>query len=234
MDYVPAMAVKVDRLLPHLRADKDVRQQRRVKANTVEQTVKSWQAVAYFALSPCGRGKGEGVAPVSSTLRTRRLVVPSPPHPNPLPQGEREPEVPSAKGVIANSPVLVLKPLKTASRSTLFDPVTRTTDSARAFMAYRRCAFLSSPPISDSSPRNSSTRPATGSNWSPPGCVCKPRRRLSLQVSSSPRKISLGSRRRMSSRRKARTTASSTWARCRQFHPPSWRVTLMISSRIRW
>src|SRR5208283_5269354 len=56
MDYVPAMAVKVDRLLPHLRADKDVRQQRRVKANTVEQTVKSWQAVAYFALSPCGRG----------------------------------------------------------------------------------------------------------------------------------------------------------------------------------
>ncbi len=31
-----------------------------------------------------------------------------PPHPNPLPRGEREPEVPSAKGVIANSTVLGL------------------------------------------------------------------------------------------------------------------------------
>src|SRR5208337_3797193 len=44
------------------------------KPNTVEFTVKLWEAVGYFALSPCGRG----VAPVSSTLRTRRLVVPSP------------------------------------------------------------------------------------------------------------------------------------------------------------
>jgi hypothetical protein len=76
-----------------------------VKANTVELTVKSWQAVGYFALSPCGRG----VAPVNSTLRTRRLVVPSPPHPNPLPRGEREPEVPSDKGVIADSTVLRLR-----------------------------------------------------------------------------------------------------------------------------
>src|SRR5208337_811873 len=49
-----------------------------------------------------------GVAPASSTLRTRRLVVSSPPHPNPLPRGEREPEVPSTKGVIANSTVLPL------------------------------------------------------------------------------------------------------------------------------
>jgi|GEM_PF-5079551 len=67
--------------------------------NTVELAVKSWEPVGYFALSPCGRG----VAPVSSTLRTRRFVVPSPPLPNPLPQGEREPEVPSTKGVIAGS-----------------------------------------------------------------------------------------------------------------------------------
>src|SRR5271157_3944052 len=44
------------------------------KTNTVELTVKSWQAVGYFALSPYGRG----IAPVNSTLRTRRLVVPSP------------------------------------------------------------------------------------------------------------------------------------------------------------
>ena len=28
----------------------------RVKPNTVELTVKQWQAVGYFALSPCGRG----------------------------------------------------------------------------------------------------------------------------------------------------------------------------------
>ena len=34
--------------------------------------------------------------------------MPSPPHPNPLPRGEREPEVPSTKGVIANSTVLGL------------------------------------------------------------------------------------------------------------------------------
>ena len=47
---------------------------------------------------------GRGAVPASSTLRTRRLVVPRPP----LPQGEREPEVPSAKGVIANSTVLGL------------------------------------------------------------------------------------------------------------------------------
>jgi len=53
---------------------------------------------------------GRGVAPVSSTLRTRRLVVPSPPHPNPLPRGEREPKVPSYQRVIANSTVLALKP----------------------------------------------------------------------------------------------------------------------------
>jgi len=53
---------------------------------------------------------GRGVAPVSSTLRTTRLVVLSPPHPNPLPRGEREPEIPSAKGVIANSTVLRLAP----------------------------------------------------------------------------------------------------------------------------
>src|SRR5271157_4339018 len=53
---------------------------------------------------------GRGVAPASSTLRTRRLAVPSPPHPNPLPQGERETEVPSTKGVIANSTVLGLAP----------------------------------------------------------------------------------------------------------------------------
>src|SRR5271157_5690870 len=75
-----------------------------LRANTVELAVNHWQAVVYFALSPCGRG----VAPVSSTLRTRRLVVPSPPHPSPLPRGEREPEVPSTKGVIANSTVLLL------------------------------------------------------------------------------------------------------------------------------
>src|SRR5271169_710663 len=30
---------------------------------------------------------GRGVAPVSLTLRTRRLVAPSPPHPSPLPRG---------------------------------------------------------------------------------------------------------------------------------------------------
>src|SRR5271157_5400348 len=53
---------------------------------------------------------GRGVAPASSTLRTRRLLVPSPPHPNPLPQGEREPEIPSTKGVIAISTVLGLTP----------------------------------------------------------------------------------------------------------------------------
>jgi hypothetical protein len=51
---------------------------------------------------------GRGVAPVSSTLRIRRLVVPSPPHPNPLQRGEREPEVPAAKSVITNSTVLLL------------------------------------------------------------------------------------------------------------------------------
>ncbi len=36
----------------------------------------------------------------------------SPPLPNPLPRGEREPEVPSAKGVIANSTVLPLSPAR--------------------------------------------------------------------------------------------------------------------------
>ncbi len=51
---------------------------------------------------------GRGVAPVSSTLRTRHLVVPSPPHPNPLPRGGRVPEVPSSQRVIANSTVLTL------------------------------------------------------------------------------------------------------------------------------
>src|SRR5208282_415073 len=61
-----------------------------------------------FRPLPLRERVGRGVAPVSSTLRTRRLVVPSPPHPNPLPRGEREPEVPSAKGVIANSTVLAL------------------------------------------------------------------------------------------------------------------------------
>src|SRR5271157_1337227 len=61
-----------------------------------------------FRPLPLRERVGRVVAPVSSTLRTRRLVVPSPPHPNPLPRGEREPEVPSAKGVIANSTVLGL------------------------------------------------------------------------------------------------------------------------------
>src|SRR5271157_3193446 len=55
---------------------------------------------------PLRERAGRGVASASSTLRTRRLVVLSPPLPNPLPRGEREPEVPSAKGVIANSTVL--------------------------------------------------------------------------------------------------------------------------------
>jgi hypothetical protein len=32
----------------------------RLKGSTVELTVKSWQAVGYFALSPCGKGWGEG------------------------------------------------------------------------------------------------------------------------------------------------------------------------------
>src|SRR5271157_342417 len=56
-----------------------------------------------FRPLPLRERVGRGVAPGSSTLRTRRLVVPSPPHPNPLPQGEREPEVPSTKDVIAGS-----------------------------------------------------------------------------------------------------------------------------------
>jgi len=56
-----------------------------------------------FRPLPLRERVGRGVAPVSSTLRTRRLVVPRPPHPNPLPQGEREPEAPSTKGVIAGS-----------------------------------------------------------------------------------------------------------------------------------
>src|SRR5208337_3447394 len=59
-----------------------------------------------FRPLPLRERVGRGVAPVSSTLRTRRLVVPSPPHPDPLPRGEREPEVLSTKGVIANSTVL--------------------------------------------------------------------------------------------------------------------------------
>ena len=63
-----------------------------------------------FRPLPLRERVGRGVAPVSSTLRTRRLVVPSPPHPNPLPRGEREPEVPSTKGVIATSTVLALAP----------------------------------------------------------------------------------------------------------------------------
>src|SRR5271157_5518706 len=59
-----------------------------------------------FRPLPLRERVGRGVARVSSTLRTRRLVVPSPPpHPNPLPQGEREPEVAPAKRVIANSTV---------------------------------------------------------------------------------------------------------------------------------
>src|SRR5271157_1670201 len=61
-----------------------------------------------FRPLPLRERVGRGVAPVSSTLRTRRLVVPSPPHPNPLPRGEREPEAASTKGVIANSTVLGL------------------------------------------------------------------------------------------------------------------------------
>src|SRR5271157_2988067 len=61
-----------------------------------------------FRPLPLRERVGRGVAPVSRTLRTRQLVMPSSPHPNPLPRGEREPEVPSAKGVIANSTVLTL------------------------------------------------------------------------------------------------------------------------------
>src|SRR5271166_6020366 len=63
--------------------------------------------------SGTGRPSVEGDGPVRrpcpnqrSTLWTRRLVVPSPPHPNPLPRWGREPEVPSTKGAIANSTVL--------------------------------------------------------------------------------------------------------------------------------
>src|SRR5208283_4858877 len=63
-----------------------------------------------FRPLPLRERVGRGVAPVSSTLRTRRFVVPSPPLPNPLPQGEREPEIPSTKGVIAISTVLGLAP----------------------------------------------------------------------------------------------------------------------------
>src|SRR5271157_688761 len=58
-----------------------------------------------FRPLPLRERVGRGVARVSSTLPTRRLVVPSPPHPNPLPQGEREPEVAPAKRIIANSTV---------------------------------------------------------------------------------------------------------------------------------
>src|SRR5208337_1729978 len=61
-----------------------------------------------FRPLPLRERVGRGVAPVSRTLRTRQLVMPSPPHPNPLPRGEREPEVPSDKGVIASSTVLPL------------------------------------------------------------------------------------------------------------------------------
>src|SRR5271157_6554456 len=71
-----------------------------------------------FRPLPLRERVGRGVAPVSSTLRTRRLVVPSPPSPNPLPQGERESEVPSNKGVTAISTVLWLgrRPPTPASR----------------------------------------------------------------------------------------------------------------------
>src|SRR5271166_6660239 len=61
-----------------------------------------------FRPLPLRERGGRVVAPVSSALRIRRLAVPSPPHPNPLPRGEREPEVPSAMSVIANSTVLAL------------------------------------------------------------------------------------------------------------------------------
>src|SRR5271157_4292875 len=63
-----------------------------------------------FRPLPLWERVGRGVALVSRTLRTRQLVMPSPPHPNPLPRGEREPEVPSDKGVISNSTVLGLDP----------------------------------------------------------------------------------------------------------------------------
>src|SRR5208337_4579009 len=56
-----------------------------------------------FRPLPLRERVGRGVATVHSTLRTRRSVVPSPPHPNPLPRGEREPEVPSAKCVMAQA-----------------------------------------------------------------------------------------------------------------------------------
>src|SRR5208337_2308384 len=71
-----------------------------------------------FRPLPLRERVGRGVAPVSSTLRTRRLVVPSPPHPDPLPRGEREPEVLSTKGVIANSTVLPLGDRPERSRAT--------------------------------------------------------------------------------------------------------------------
>src|SRR5271157_2362643 len=75
-----------------------------------------------FRPLPLRERVGRGVAAVSSTLRRRRLVVPSPPHPNPLPQGEREPEVPSAKGVIATSTVLALDQDLTLCRRLAPDP----------------------------------------------------------------------------------------------------------------
>src|SRR5208337_1878708 len=83
-----------------------------------------------FRPLPLRERVGRGVAPVSSTLRPRRLVVPSPPHPNPLPRGERQPKVPSAKGVIANSTVLALS--LRVGRADLFRATTRSVRENRA------------------------------------------------------------------------------------------------------
>src|SRR5208337_4970715 len=74
--------------------------------NTVELTVKSWQETGYFALSPCGRGWGEGSHQSARPFGQGDWSCPAPLTPNPLPRGEREPEVPAAKSVFANSTVL--------------------------------------------------------------------------------------------------------------------------------
>src|SRR5208337_3739119 len=112
-----------------------------------------------------------------------------PPHPNPLPQGEREPEVPSTKGVTAISTVLPLSRLHqafTCVSARLAALTNGRYQSCPFFRPIRRAAFAAAR-RSDAVPRAASPTRSDRSARTPPIRPPEPRGTVGGRAGPVPR-----------------------------------------------